>query len=168
MRSWLSYGGGRSQWKTGWRYEKAKTRGKRHIDDWNETEHLWRIVERLKNVQIENDCALRVISRFDTSETLFYLDPPYLPSTRSKRWREKAYTEEMSLEDHLELARVALNLEGMVIISGYPSEIYDDLFMGWEKLIKTVNTDFQSRSVECLWISPKAKRNHLQRNLFSL
>ncbi len=168
VRTWQSHGGGRTQWRTGWRYEKGMTRGKRIIDDWNETEHLWWIVERLKNVQIENDLALRVMMRFDTSETLFYLDPPYVRSTRSKRWREKAYTEKMNDEDHLELARVALNLKGMVIISGHPSNMYDELFTGWEKLTKTTPTDFQARSVECLWISPNAKRNQPQRNLFSL
>lgn len=92
VRCWQSYGGGRTQWSTGWRYEIGDTRGKRIIDDWNETDHLQAVVSRLKNVQIENDDALRVIERFDSDDTLFYCDPPYQAVTRSVRWRTKAYT----------------------------------------------------------------------------
>ena len=167
VRCWQSHGGGRTQWRTGWRYERGNTSGNRVIDDWNETDHLQAIVARLKNVQIENDDALKIIPRFDSPATLFYLDPPYLASTRSDRWKEKAYTCEMTDDQHIELARILNGIQGMAIISGKPSPLYDELYPGWKTLQKEINTDFQGRSMEKLWISPNARRGHLQPELFS-
>ena len=45
-------------------------------------EGLSEIVQRLLRVQIENAPALEVIARYDSPETLFYCDPPYLHGTR--------------------------------------------------------------------------------------
>lgn len=156
VRAWQSHGGGRTQWRTGWRYEKNDTRGSKMTDDWNKIDYLFAIAKRLKTVQIENDDAVSVIKRFDDSRTLFYLDPPYLPTTRSMRWRKKAYTFELTEQDHIALAELLNGIEGMVILSGHPSDLYDELYAGWRKVSKSTTTDFQSRTIECLWISPKA------------
>jgi DNA adenine methylase len=156
IRCWQSHGGGRTQWRTGWRYQVNNTRGKCILQDWNQVDHLWAIVARLKQIQIENDDAFRVIKRFDRDDTLFYLDPPYLPLTRSIRWRKKAYTFEMTDDEHKRLAELLSNIKGMAIISGKPSELYDQMLAGWRVLRKTVPTDFNSTTVECLWISPNA------------
>jgi DNA adenine methylase len=167
VRCWQSHGGGRTQWRTGWRYEKGNHRGTRVIDDWNRVDHLQAIVARLKNIQIEHDDALKIIPRFDSPATLFYLDPPYLSLTRSDRWKEKAYTCEMTDEQHCDLARILNSIQGMAIISGKPSPLYDELYSGWTTMQKEVNTDFQSRTIEKLWISPNARRGHPQAELFS-
>ncbi len=153
-RTWQSHGGGRTQWRTGWRYEKTDHRNKRIILDWNETAHLDRIANRLKTVQLECDDALRIIRRYDAPDTLFYLDPPYLPYTRSIRWRKKAYTCEITEEYHRELGELLNKIQGMAILSGKPCDLYDELYPGWVRIQKTVPTDFQSRTVEMLWLSP--------------
>ena len=44
-------------------------------------------------VQIENAPALEVIARYDSLETLFYCDPPYVHETRGDT---KAYAHEMT------------------------------------------------------------------------
>jgi len=95
VRCWQSHGGGRTQWHTGWRYQVNNTRGRSTLVDWDQTDHLWAIVNRLKLVQIECDDAIRIIERYDRPDTLFYVDPPYLMSTRSIRWGKKAYTCEL-------------------------------------------------------------------------
>ena len=156
VRAWQSYGGPRTQWHTGWRYQVSNTRHKTHMSDWNQVDHLWPIVARLKNVQIEQDDALRMIERFDRPETLFYCDPPYEAASRSIRWREKAYTFEIDVDYHRELARRLSEIEGMAVVSGKPSPLYEELYGGWKCLQRTVPTDFQSSTVECLWISPNA------------
>lgn len=165
VRSWQSHGGGRTQWRTGWRYEKSDSRGTRCRRDWNKTDYLNAVVARLKNVQIENDDAFDVIKRFDTPKTLFYLDPPYLPSTRSIRWRKKAYQFEMTEEEHIELSELLHTVKGMVILSGKPSALYDELYPDWQTAQRETTTDFQSRTTECLWISPNADDHHLQMRL---
>ena len=54
-------------------------------------------VNRLRYVQIEHDSWQRIIKRYDTPDTVFYLDPPYLPSTRAIK---EHYPHEMSELDH--------------------------------------------------------------------
>jgi DNA adenine methylase len=163
VRCWQSHGGGRTQWRTGWRYQVSNKRGRSTLIDWNQTDHLSEIIRRLKAVQIEQDDAIRVIQRFDRPDTLFYIDPPYLMKTRSLRWGKKAYTCELDDEYHLRLGEVLKTIQGMAIVSGKPSEMYDGLFTGWTKLQQTVPTDFQSSTVEVLWISPKAAGRRGQR-----
>ena len=153
VRCWQSHGGGRTQWRTGWRFQKTNKRGKSQVADWNETDHLWSIVSRLKNVQIENRDALDVIKNFDSTDTLFYLDPPYLQKYQTHFWA-KAYMCEVGDEYHLKLGEALNSIKGMAIVSGKPSPLYDELFSGWVKKQKSVPTDFQSMTDECLWISP--------------
>lgn len=158
VRCWQSHGGGRTQWRTGWRYQVNNNRGRSTLVDWNQTDHLWPIVNRLKKVQIENDDALRVVERFDSPNTLFYLDPPYLMSTRSVRWGKKAYTCELDDAYHRKMGEALSGIRGMAIVSGKPSDLYSEMFDGWRKIQRTTPTDFNSFTIEALWISPNADR----------
>lgn len=67
------------------------------------------IAERLLRVQIENRPALEVIQLYDSSETLFYCDPPYSHETRGD---SKAYGFEMTDTEHEELAEVLHQVKG--------------------------------------------------------
>jgi len=58
----------------------------------------------------------------DTPDTLFFVDPPYVPSTRSK----SGYRHEMSEADHVALLDQLRSVRGMVVLAGYPSKLYDD------------------------------------------
>ena len=62
-----------------------------HLPEWIEE-----IAERLRNIQIEHKPALDLIREFDSPDSFFYLDPPYLLNTRSA----KQYQHEMTEEDH--------------------------------------------------------------------
>lgn len=90
---------------------------------------------RLQRVQV--DCAdWRVIlERYDTPDTLFYLDPPYVLSSR----KDGGYPHELSDKDHRDLVEQIQRLQGYVVLSAYPCEIYEPLAAaGWEKIeIKT-------------------------------
>lgn len=79
------------------------------------------IVNRLQKTSIFNKPALEIIAAYDRPETLFFLDPPYLLSTRKKR---SVYKHEMTLEQHAELANVLMQIKGKVILSGYESPEY--------------------------------------------
>ncbi len=67
-----------------------------------------------------------------------------------------AYKHEMTLKDHVRLARRLHAVKGMVIISGYPSPIYDRLYEGWTRVETTARIEGAQTRTECLWINPRA------------
>lgn len=111
--------------------------------------------KRLRNVMIENRDALYVMRLYDKPSTLFYVDPPYVRSTRSKRGA--IYVNELSDHDHEQLAKVLHSLKGMIILSGYPSELYKELYGDWNQAFKTTTAQNGKGRVECLWLSPNIR-----------
>ena len=110
------------------------------------------IAQRLLRVQIENAPALEIIERYDSSETLFYCDPPYVHTTRGD---SKAYRYEMTDKDHRDLAQKLKNIKGKVAVSGYDGTLYDEIFSGWTKIkspAKLCHSVKQER-VEVLWVN---------------
>lgn len=84
--------------------------------DWkNLPETLEKAVERLRNVYIEQRDALELISRHDDPETLHFIDPPYLKSTRT---REGSYTHEFTDAQHEDLLRLVLDCRGKWCCAG--------------------------------------------------
>lgn len=120
-------------------------------------ENLPEIAERFKDVSFSNlQNGWDVMEGFDTPDTLHYCDPPYLPETRTAK---QVYEYEMSEEDHLRFLTTCNGLQGHVYISGYRSEMYDDLLP--EKRWERVEFDMpnhsgqgekKQRRIECLWI----------------
>ncbi len=120
-------------------------------------------VDRLRGVVIENRDAVEVILQHDTPSTLFYVDPPYVQSTRSSLKnlngnRGHYYKHDCSDADHRRLAECLNALTGMVVVSGYPSELYDGLFAGWERHDKTHMADGARPRLEVIWINPACSR----------
>jgi DNA adenine methylase len=78
--------------------------------------------------------ALRRLDVFDPrpfGRVLIYADPPYLLSTRTSL---KRYRHDFTEADHLKLAAALSRLAGegvAIILSGYPSALYDALYAGW-------------------------------------
>jgi DNA adenine methylase len=85
---------------------------------------------RLLRVQIENRPAIDVIRLYDSPDTLFYCDPPYLHTTRGD---SKAYGFEMDQEQHVALAAALRRIAGKAAISGYRCELMDRLYKGWRR-----------------------------------
>jgi len=122
-------------------------------------EGLAEIAQRLLRVQIENAPALEVIKRYDSPETLFYCDPPYVHESRSDT---NAYAFEMSDDEHRALAQVLHNVKGKVALSGYQCNLMDELYGDWHyikapsKKAHSTNTRpdaVKQMRVECLWIN---------------
>lgn len=81
---------------------------------------------RLMRVQVEHDDWRKLLGRYDTPETFFYLDPPYLLSTR----KSGGYEHELTTDDHRDLVEYCSKLQGKVLLSGYPNPEYKPL-EGW-------------------------------------
>lgn len=165
VRSWQTIVGADQRYRSGWRLLYQSSKNVDVVGDWNNTSHLSAIIWRLKQVQIENRSALELIQRVDTPETLFFLDPPYVKSTRSKKHRD-VYKYEMDDVDHQALASVVNSLQGMVIIAGYDSPLYQELYPGFQKTFKKTRKNAGVVATECLWLSPSVTRLQIQPTLF--
>ncbi len=108
--------------------------------------------ERLNGVLIENRDALHVMRLYDRPSTLFYVDPPYVRSSRSQA--SAKYVHEFSDADHVRLAEALKQVQGMVIVSGYASPLYTELYAGWHQVWKSATAQNGKPRVECLWLSP--------------
>lgn len=120
-------------------------------------EQLPLIVERLRTVEIVCRPAIEAIGMWDSGETLFYCDPPYLPSTRHESSRS-VYGCEMTEGEHRELAVVLRRCVGKVILSGYPSDLYKELYGDWRVLTFDIANHAaggrtKARKQETLWMN---------------
>jgi DNA adenine methylase len=99
--------------------------------------------------------ALDLIAKYGTEpDVLLYVDPPYLGSTRSKSW--DGYPHEMRGEaDHVDLAAALHAARAAVVVSGYPSDLYDrELYAGWDRHTMAASTgqgDTWANRTEVLW-----------------
>lgn len=85
---------------------------------------------RLMRVQIEHQDFTRIIAKFDSPETFFYCDPPYPLDTR----RDGGYRHELNADQHKELIRRLLRIQGQAMLSGYRSAVHQPLEKaGWKR-----------------------------------
>jgi DNA adenine methylase len=109
---------------------------------------------RLRRVAILNRPALEVIRSQDSPGTLFYCDPPYLPSTRTAPQVYGRY--EMTKRDHWELLNLLRQIKGKVLLSGYRSKPYDHCLADWnlyefELPNNAARGVTKRRMCECVW-----------------
>lgn len=93
--------------------------------------------ERLMHCSIECCDAADLIDRLATAETAIYVDPPYLAETRRGRDRQRPadYLHDMGDEaGHRRLAESLHATPAAVLLSGYPSPLYEDLYGDWERI----------------------------------
>lgn len=87
--------------------------------------------DRLTREQIDCRDALDVIRYWDREDALFYVDPPYVMSTR----KGGGYAHEMDDGQHRALIETLLSVKGRVVLSGYDNDIYQALDdAGWRRI----------------------------------
>lgn len=131
--------------------------------------------ERLSRAFIDNRDAVACLRHWDTPETLHYVDPPYVHSTRKAK---DEYAHEMTDADHVRLLDCLRELQGVVVLSGYSTPLYDEALAGWRRLDfktachaagRTRGSKLRGKGaalrhvarVECVWLSsnhPLAKK----------
>lgn len=119
-------------------------------------EHLESVSDRLQRVQFFNRDATDLVERFDKSDTLIYLDPPYPLETRGG----SAYRHEMTTGEHQEILDLISNAEANIAISTYRSDRYDTLLAsGWNRLDseekKTAASNSDQERIESLYTNYK-------------
>jgi DNA adenine methylase len=136
--------------RTGWR-RGIRPRGPSSADEWKQFHkqvEWWS--ERMRGVFLECGHAMDCITKWDSPDTLFYVDPPYLPETRI--YSKKGYRYEMTKEEHESLLFQLSALRGKVVLSGYPSELYESMLFTWKRIDRQVLTTGQGCRTEVLWI----------------
>jgi DNA adenine methylase len=108
-------------------------------------------------VELINGCAHRFLRDYDyQGSELIYSDPPYLLRTRTSARRYRFDYEE---QDHVELLELLKRLPCQVILSGYPSALYDDSLQGWGSIELQVMNQGGVRT-EKLWFNFPVDRVH--------
>ncbi|PKY11778.1 hypothetical protein B1757_02690 [Acidithiobacillus marinus] len=159
FRAFAGYGSaGATKGRTGFRSYAGDKRSSPPVMDWaNYPRHIAYFCDRLQGVIIESRPALEVIRHYDAENTLYYVDPPYMHDTRSIRGG-RYYRHEMDTDDHVALLDTLLEIKGMVILSGYATDVYNKklLSCGWLRFDKHTQANGNSGSVqrkESIWIN---------------
>lgn len=159
FRSFAGFGSAstNSSYATGFRANSHRS-GTTPAGDWkNYPFHIRTFVDRLRGVCIENREAVDVIRQHDAPTTLFYVDPPYVHATRNMQRGNAAYEFEMDDDGHRKLAGLLREVSGMVMLSGYRSDLYDELYGDWHREEVLHRADGARKRTECLWFSPSAE-----------
>lgn len=159
IRAQMGFGSaGASEGTTGFRIDCYRQYGTAQQLWARYPEKLATIGQRLAGVLIENRPAIDIMLAHDSAQALHYVDPPYMHDTRVRGAQKgRYYRYELDDQQHVELLVTLNNLQGMVVLSGYPSELYTQALEGW-----TMNTTSARISAgrggdtrtECLWINP--------------
>jgi DNA adenine methylase len=115
-------------------------------------------VERLRHVSLECRPAAGLIERYGRHDgVLIYADPPYLASVRTLnngRGRGPDYAHELRTDDeHRELAASLCAARAAVVLSGYDSPLYAELYGDWHRfeLSGLAGNGTDSARTEVLW-----------------
>ena len=95
------------------------------------------ISERIQNVEITHYDFRTIMTGFNRSDVVMYLDPPYLKSTRAKGC-DNIYSVEMEARDHIDLIRLCMDSKAKIILSAYESQLYKELIGAWRKAKKAM------------------------------
>jgi DNA adenine methylase len=157
IRSHMGFSSAGATAKTGFRSDTSR--------DSSTAQHIWarypdvisQLGSRFSGVLIEHAHACKVMKAHDAPTTLHYVDPPYLHECRVVGASNTSYRHEMTRGDHIEMLECLKDLDGMVVLSGYASDLYDSHLQGWEKHQFQTSASGQRGTVsrtEVLWLNP--------------
>ena len=161
IRSWMGHGAsGVRAHRTGFRVNPHRQRTTA-AGDWAGWPHaIPAFTDRLRGVTIELRPAASLIAQHDKPDTLFYIDPPYMFETRSQKRKGSdlyhGYNHELSDDEHAALIEQLRGLVGMVVLSGYASELYERELAGWHRIEKEAFADRGGARTEVIWLNPAA------------
>ncbi len=132
-----------------WRNAQTPS-GPRCADVWNRIpEIVLNVCGRLKQAQIENIDAIELIKRYDSTEALLYLDPPYPLKLREKNM----YKHEMTDARHEELLRAVLKSKAKIVLSSYDNELYNETLKDWYTAEKRTIAQAGQRRTEKIYMN---------------
>jgi len=153
IQCWQGHGFRTSRYSSGWKNDVQGREAAYSLRNWYRLPGwIIEVAERLRQVQIENMPAVKLIQRFKYKNVLIYADPPYVLGTKTG----KQYKYEMSDADHIELLQALDCHPGPVLLSGYDSDIYTDLLGHWSRTEIDAMAEHSMPRREVLWLNPAA------------
>ncbi|WP_430229628.1 DNA adenine methylase [Paraburkholderia tropica] len=158
IRAQMGFGSaGATKGATGFRIDTKR--------EYGTAQHLWALYpssvaaagQRLSGVLIENRPAIEVMRAHDAPSTLHFIDPPYMHGTRVMDGSNRYYRFEMTDAEHADLLQAACDLQGMAVVSGYASELYETMLGGWvrhEKEARISAGRGTAIRTEVVWLNP--------------
>ncbi len=145
---------------TGWRHAKSSVDG-RMLRSY--VQRIETVAERIRDVSLECRPALEVIEKYGSDENnLLYCDPPYLGSTRRHNYR----VEMLSEVQHRELGEALRGCRATVVLSGYHSGLYDEMYGDWFRVELDATTSQGSvqgiERTEVLWSNRALKTRYIR------
>lgn len=142
-----------SSWKT--------TRSMDLANVWvNKVEELPYFADRFRRIIIENQDFMQILAKYDTEDTLFYLDPPYTPGSRTA---SNNYVHELPMSRHEEMLRwLTTRLKGQAVVSMYSDPLYERYLKTWVRDEITHNSQIRNstaetgKRTEVIWIKEHA------------
>ena len=129
------FGLGAQRKNKGWHMAKTQVnaRGGETVSRWNNAiEKLHDVAEAIRSsFQITNWDYKECIQKIDFEKAFFYCDPPYVAETRASF---NDYKFEFTIQDHIDLSENLKSIKGLAMVSGYNSELYNDLYRDWRKV----------------------------------
>ena len=116
---------------------------------------LEQVADRFRQVIIEDMPAIDLIQKYDKPDVLCYCDPPYPANTRSGG-QANTYAHELTDDDHRQLLTTLRSCRGQVMISSYPSTLYDHEISDWRRVEKRTNVQMSNSGgarTEVLWLN---------------
>lgn len=143
--------------KNSWRNVRTYG-GPRCATMWNcLPEIIVKCCDRLKEAQIENTDALTLIERYNSEDTLIYLDPPYLQNLRKKNM----YAFEMTDKQHIQMLNLIKKSKSKIILSGYDNELYSSELSEWTTAEKSTIAQMGLPRTEKLWMNFELNLFHI-------
>lgn len=149
VKCWQGFGCGNT-YKTGYRRGIGDT-SPNPAKAWAKLpEAIQFAAERLKNAQIEQVDALKLIKDMHGENTFIYIDPPYMKETRKKK---NQYNHEMTDEQHVKLLQIVKESDCKIMISAYENELYNNTLVDWRKEHKSTTAECSRRRIETLYMN---------------
>lgn len=139
----------------GWHMAKTQSNaiGGETVSKWNNAlPKLYEVAYKLRQIQITNFHYADCIKKIDFPGAFFYCDPPYVKESRASF---NDYKYEFTKNDHIDLADQLHNIKGKAMVSGYNSDLYDELYKNWNKVMFPIkkNNIRSSEVQEVIWIN---------------
>lgn len=157
IRAAMGFGSaGATKATTGFRTDTRRKYGTAQHNWAAYAEALGAIGERFSGVLIENREAIDVIQQHDGDDTLFFVDPPYVHSTRHMR-NKGGYRHELDDAAHVRLLEALRAVDGMVVLSGYDTPLYAAQLERWTRHTTEARISGgrgTSLRTEVVWLNP--------------
>ena len=125
----------------------------------------WR--ERFRRVYVENKPWQEIIDLYDSPDTFFFVDPPYLPGVL-RYSQDTYYVHTMPMAEHIELIERLRRIKGFAFLCGYNHPLYTELLFHWRKLtfeVKlTMGGNRREKRKEITWLNYESDGSKIEGN----